>query len=253
MLRHKLKSHARELVFASHKPHVFSVTFLYILIVMMLAMIIGNLSDFGRVQAEMLDQMWTVMADTVRIGENAAFSLPVFRVTLFGSFFFVASTLLAWMVDLGYLYYARGIVRADSGLGYRSLLEGFNYFAKAVLLRLISGMAISLGMLLFVLPGLIFSAAFSQVNLLLLDYPDKSVRWYFGESVRLMNGHKREYLFLQLSFIGWIFLQALPFLGHAVRVFLTPYMSITFVNYYHHLTGRGPENKEDGWQRPGMF
>jgi len=253
MVRHKLKLHARGLIFTPRKPHVIFVTLLYIVISMLLMLIITNLSELGRFQVEMINQMNEAAADSFQLGIFPQISIPELRISWLGMFFFVIPWILVWMIQLGYLYYARGIVRGEEGLGYRSLFEGFNYFLKGILIRGLYAIMIALGFIFLVIPGLVIMAAFSQANLLLLDHPDKSVFWHLGESTRLMRGHKREYLVLRLSFIGWILLMSVPILHYAVRVWYTPYSTLTFVNYYHGLTGQGPKDPDDGWKKPGMF
>ena len=55
-----------------------------------------------------------------------------------------------------------------------------------------------------------------------------------------MVGHKAELFVLDLSFIGLALLTAIPF----VTVWVTPYMEVTFANYYLALLGL--ENQHNG-------
>jgi len=253
MVRYKLKLLAKGLILAPRRPHLVFVTLLYIIISASLLMIVVHLSEIGRFQMEILQQMNTAAIEALRYGTALQIPIPELQVTAVGMFFFVVPFLFMWMIDLGYLYYARGVTRGEEGLGYRSLFEGFNYFLKGILLRLLSYLIFFVGFALFVVPGIIAMMAFSQADLLLLDHPDKSVFWHLKESARIMQGHKWEYLVLRLSFIGWVLLVQVPFLHYAVRVWYTPYSTLTFVNYYHSLTGQGPKVPKDGWQKPGMF
>ena len=238
------------------RPHLLFVSLLYILVGMILMQISLSLSDVGQFQLSVFEQSAEAMERFAASGEIEAFSLPPFQVTLLGTLFFVAPWILTWMMDLGYLFYARGVARGED-VGYQSLLEGFNFFIKGILIRLIRAVLTGIGLLLLIVPGVFLRIAFSQVEFLLLDYPEKGVFWFFRESFRLMRGRIFAYFMLRLSFIGWLFLDAmvlwmLPIFRYAVRLWITPYITLTRVNFYHALVGQEPPVAEAGWQRPGF-
>ena len=256
MSRQKLKHRARTIMLTHRRPHVLLVSLLYVLVGMLLMQIILNLSDVGQFQIALAQQTEEALERFNRLGVMEVLTLPTFRITILGTVFFVASWVFTWMMDLGYFYYAKGTAQGET-LGYQSLLEGFNYFVKGVLIRLIRVIVVTLGLLLFILPGIFLRAAFSQVEPLLLDHPKKSVFWVFRESWRLMRGRIWEYLLLRLSFFGWIVLRGmvamfLPPFSYIVQLWLTPYLTLTRVNYYHALTGQEPPEPEPDWQRPGL-
>lgn len=55
------------------------------------------------------------------------------------------------------------------------------------------------------------------------------------ESKRMMDGHKWELFGLDVSFIGWWFLGALPGVGYLVQVWTRPYFGLTYALYYEQL------------------
>lgn len=57
--------------------------------------------------------------------------------------------------------------------------------------------------LLFIVPGIMKTIAYSMSYYIKADNPDYSWRECLSESEKIMNGHKGEYFVLQLSFIGW--------------------------------------------------
>jgi len=232
------------------KPNLFLVSGLYILLGFLLMQLVTNLSALGQFQHEIMTRSMAAMDSFVRAGGSLALEIPTINPTVFGLFFFIVPWIFLWVLDLGYLYYARGIVKGEE-MGYRSLFEGFSYFAKAVLIRLLMAITIFSGLFLFILPGLWAVCAFSQANLLLLDNPDRGVFWCLRESRRLMRGRKIQYLGLIISFFGWWFLTTLPFISLAARMWYLPYLTFTQVGYYNGLTGQGPQTSE--WKRPGMF
>ena len=227
------------------------VTLLHLLIWFALMRLVMSLSDYGRFFQAMARQAQENIEILARFGHMPVFELPILELTPLGHFFIIVPWLFLWVMDLGYLYYVRGTVRGDT-LGYRSLFEGFNYFFKAVLIRFVHALIVGFGLLLFIAPGIILLCGFSQVNLLLLDHPDKNVCWLFRESWRLMRGRKGAYFTLVISFIGWYLLTEIPLISLIARLWYIPYFTTTRVCYYESITGRGPA-AEAAWQRPGMF
>lgn len=57
--------------------------------------------------------------------------------------------------------------------------------------------------LLFIVPGIMKTIAYSMSYYIKADNPDYSWRECLSESEKIMNGHKGELFVLQLSFIGW--------------------------------------------------
>jgi len=215
-----------------------------------------NLSDFGRFRLAIAQLTLERLEAFSQFEALPPAIIPAFEFTLLGQFFFFVPWILMWMTNLGYLYYVLGITRGET-LGYRALFEGFNFFFRAIWVRLLRLILVGLGTLLFIVPGIVFLCAFSQVNYLLLDNPDKGTVWLFKESWRLMRGRKREYLMLLLSFTGWFLLTNLtvvvPILGYAAQFWLIAYSTFTMVNYYLLISGGESEPPESGWKRPGMF
>ena len=220
---------------------------LYILLVTILWLLVANLSEIGRLIQELLVRAAAVTSD-IQAGGPFVIAMP--KLSPFGLFFFVVPLLFLWTLDMGYLYYIRGVIKGES-LGFRSIFEGFNYFLKTISIRFITTVAIHLGLLFFVAPGLWALCAFSQAKLLLLDHPDRSAFWCLRESMRLMQGHKLEYLLLRISFLGWYLLTLFLYIRLAAQLWYFPYINLTLVCYYNKLTGQGPA-EEPEWKRPGM-
>jgi len=255
----ELKRQARTHILAPRRPNLFLVTALYYILTFLLWILVVNLSDFGQFLQEM-----TASADAfVRSGGVLPLELPPFYLTLLGSVFFVIPWLFIWTLDLGYLFYARGIVQGET-MSFWSLMEGFNYLIDTILIRairsapIVAGLSFSLILdqslvgLFFLTLGLVAVCAFSQSCLLLLDHPGKGVLWCLTASARLMHGRKLQYCFLMASFLGWYFLTQLPFIFVAASFWFVTYTNFTYVGYYNKITGRGPE-EEPQWRRPGMF
>ena len=247
----QLKHNARQTMVTPRKPGVFGVTAIYVIIGAMLQLIDSHLGDPGRWRMAMADWAFYTVDAVARTGVSAETAMPAFELTILGMLFFVTARLARWMMDLGYIHYARGTTRGEK-TGYRNLFEGFNYFAKAIAIRIIRAVLVAVGFMLFFVPGLVLLCAFSQASWLLLDHPEKGVFWFLGESTRLMRGRKMEYFILRLSFIGWDLLATIPWLMHIVQFWLVPYLTFTRANYYHKITGREVPPPDGGWKKPGM-
>jgi len=90
------------------------------------------------------------------------------------------------------------------------LFEGFSDFGKTLGLYLYMLLFIFLWSLLFVIPGIIAAIRYSQSFMILADDPSKSITQCVNESKFIMEGNKSKYFWMNLSFIGWILLAAIP-------------------------------------------
>ncbi|MDR2132787.1 MAG: DUF975 family protein [Clostridiales Family XIII bacterium] len=122
---------------------------------------------------------------------------------------------------LGLSVFTLSLIRgAKHGPGM--ILDGFNNFFRAFGLFLLFSIFVFLWSLLFVIPGIIASFAYSQAFLLLADNPRIGLRYALKESRALMIGNKWKLFCLGLSFFGWICLTALVFFIVMVPVAVFP-------------------------------
>ena len=118
------------------------------------------------------------------------------------------------------------------------LFEGFSMLGKTILLQIVTTVFIFLWSLLFIIPGIIAAYRYRMAKLFLLDHPDAGVMDSIRASKEMMKGHKWECFVLDLSFIGWWLLAAIPYIGYAVSIWVTPYINTTYVLYYMALAGK---------------
>ena len=84
--------------------------------------------------------------------------------------------------------------------------------------------------ILLIVPGFIMGLAYSMTPYILKDCPELSAHQAIKLSRKMMKGHKWEYFWLQLSFIGWIILGFLTLgIGY---LWLMPYMLTTNAAFY---------------------
>ena len=87
--------------------------------------------------------------------------------------------------------------------------------------------------LLFFIPAIVKSFAYSQMNYILAENPKISVRKAMKMSIKMTQGFKAELFILELSFLGWFLLCGLS-MG-ILFLYFNPYYSITKLNAYYFL------------------
>ena len=140
------------------------------------------------------------------------------------------------VVRVGFLLFALNTVRG-TGAVLGNLLDGFGQLWRVLLLQIVSSVLIFLWSLLLVVPGIIAAYRYSLAFYILLDHPEYGVMDCLRESRRITTGRKMELFKLDLSFLGWWLLSALPYVGFLVSVWLTPYYTITIALYYERFSG----------------
>ena len=123
--------------------------------------------------------------------------------------------------------------RSPEPVSFSDFIEGFNNWARATLGILWQCLWIFLWSLLFIIPGIIKSIAYSQMFYIIAEYKDISVTKAMRVSIEITRGHKWHLFVLSLSFLGWALLSGLT-LG-LLNFWLVPYMNMTYVNAYHAL------------------
>ncbi len=112
--------------------------------------------------------------------------------------------------------------------GFGNLLDGFAIFFKVLWLEILMSIFVFLWSLLLIVPGIIALYRYRMALYILIENPKLSALDCIRASCKLMRGHKGELFVLDLSFLGWVLLTAFPF----VTVWVTPYMELTYANYY---------------------
>jgi len=108
--------------------------------------------------------------------------------------------------------------------------KNIGFGLKVSLALLISMILVILGLILFIIPGIIIMMGLAQVMFILFDEPKLKIIDAFKKSWTMMQGYKMDYFILNLSFLGWGILALLTF-GIGL-IWLIPYMLITYYLYY---------------------
>ena len=138
------------------------------------------------------------------------------------------------IVGVGFSIFVINTVR-QTGPVFGNLLDGFGMLPRLIFLLILQYVFILLWSLLLLVPGIIAAYRYSLAVYVMIDHPEYSAMDCLRESKRLTNGYKAQLFMLDLSFILWLLLTALPFLGYAAQVYVTPYMETARVLYYEQI------------------
>lgn len=126
------------------------------------------------------------------------------------------------------------------------LFTGFSTdFGQNFLIGLMTGIFTFLWSLLFVIPGIIKSYAYSMAFYIKADHPDYGWKQCIDESREMMKGHKWELFVLDLSFLGWLIVGSLCFgIG---TLWVEPYQQEARAIFYNNLCGGAAPQITDGF------
>ena len=129
------------------------------------------------------------------------------------------------------------------GFTIGDMFSGFNQTGRALWLNILIVVFTWLWSLLFVIPGIVKSFAYSMAYLVLADNPEFTAREALNKSKEIMNGHKWDLFVLYLSFFWWYLLISITF-GLAA-IYVVPYINATIVNFYNSIKGYPSRDKVD--------
>ncbi|WP_409336058.1 DUF975 family protein [Eubacterium sp. F2] len=92
-------------------------------------------------------------------------------------------------------------------------------YIKSLEIKIVRDVLTICGLMLFIVPGVIFAIRTSQANYLLMDDHSKTGMQCIRESWQLMRGNSMKFLGLVLSYLPWLLASALPF---AMLLYFSP-------------------------------
>ncbi|MBO6040395.1 MAG: DUF975 family protein, partial [Oscillospiraceae bacterium] len=78
---------------------------------------------------------------------------------------------------------------------------------------------------------------YSMANYILVNRPELGIMECIRESKRMTQGRKAELFMLDLSFLGWWLLCLIPVLGWILQIWVSPYRSLSVLQYYERYSG----------------
>ena len=176
---------------------------------------------------------------SIRVDEEILYQLPQFVIYDFSILATVSSILsfvrfiLGGTVQLGYTHY---LLKQHDKKDFRisDLFSQFEHFGRGFAQKFLRGLYTALWALLFLIPGIVKSYSYAMTPFILAENPDMTANEAITASRQLMDGHKGELFWLDLSFIGWSFLCVFT-LGIGT-LFLNPYMNAAHAAFYRDIT-----------------
>jgi len=218
MNRKELKEKAKESLKGKYKETIKA--FLAIILISMLIGIVASILD------SVFKTTW-ILDTTQVMGEIVE--------TKVGLFEEIGSIITSSLLTFGLLSYFIKISRNEE-VTYKEVFTKTNLWLDFIVLTLIICVFITLWSILLIIPGIIAALSYSLVFYIKLDNPELGYIDVIKKSKELMNGHKLEYIILNLSFLGWIILGAFT-LG-ILYIWLIPYMAVTECNFYNKLANK---------------
>ena len=230
--RLQMKREAKEVMW-KHHPSVYLVALVYLVVSYLLALLSTRLM-YPRAALEAL-----MRASTDAEWYQALMLLG--RTGTGARLLNIAIEIMAAMLGIGFTSFCLNAARGLAA-GFGNLFDAFENFVRLLLLEILIGVFVFLWSLLLFVPGIIAAYRYSMAVYIMLDDPGKGPLECIRESKRMTWGHKGELFFLDVTFIGWYLLAAIPF----VSVYVEPYVTLTKSNYYRALSGRwdAPEHMD---------
>lgn len=163
-------------------------------------------------------------------------TLIVFVISVAGGFFDDTISgvwsLLCLPLEWGFGVYFLNLIRHED-IAYNRLFDGYQDFVRIFLTLLLMAIFIIIGTCLLIVPGIIIALMVSQTYYIMKDDTQIAYLDAMKKSADMMKGHKMEFFWLALSFIGWAILVCLTF-GLGFLLFM-PYWNATTAHYYEDL------------------
>lgn len=151
-----------------------------------------------------------------------------------GATFGIAAFFLLPPLTVGYAYFSLRVYRGETVEITDMLSTGFRDYIKSLVGILWMYLFTFLWSLLFVIPGIIKTIAYSMTPYILAERDDVSAQDAIKVSMEMTYGHKMEIFVMGLSFIGWWLLTGLTF-GILAFFFTGPYTATSFAGLYEEL------------------
>ncbi|MCR5621966.1 MAG: DUF975 family protein [Treponema sp.] len=162
------------------------------------------------------------------------------------------------ILSLAYTKLFLDLWKTREPLPFSAFLSAFSQWGQGILASLWLYLWVFLWSLLFFIPGIVKSYAYSQMFFIVAENPKIGVRKAMKLSIEITRGYKGDLFVMDLSFFGWILLSSLT--GGLLNLYVLPYMQMSKTNAYKMLKamalrsgrvrpedfGEAPENAGDG-------
>lgn len=149
-----------------------------------------------------------------------------------GVLFAFAEIAITGVLSVGFVAMSMRALRGET-VDFKDIADYVPEWVGALKITLFTSVAVLLGFIALIIPGIILAILLSQVFYIYVEDPKKDTFAIMKESIGIMQGRMVEYLVLALSFFGWGLLVVFTF-GIAA-IWVTPYVQLTFAAYYREI------------------
>ena len=149
---------------------------------------------------------------------------------------YIVMLIFGGAVRQGLCQFNINLVKKDAPAEFGVLFSKFFNFGKCFLLNLAMTFFIFLWTLLFIIPGIIATYRYAMAPYIMAQNPNIGVMEAINKSKAMMDGHKAQLFYLDLSFIGW-FLLCMLTLGVGL-ILLNPYREAAYATFYLNLSNQ---------------
>ncbi len=169
----------------------------------------------------------------------------------------VALEVMSLELTVGFVIYAVRVWRREKA-GCGDLFDGFGVFFRSIWIQLLPSLLISLWSMVYVLPVTVLvtmtgqtwwlviglplliptvmaALSYRLAVYIMLDNRNLSCWQCITLSREMMRGHRWESFVLDLSFLGWALLCAIPVAGFLLMIWITAYQQVVVAGYYDRL------------------
>ena len=158
------------------------------------------------------------------------------------SFVPLASIVIAGPLSVGLAAVYLSISRKEKA-GVEQLLDGTKNFVNTFVAGLLVSLFTALWTLLFIIPGIVKTYAYSMTFYILRDHPEMTASEAINRSQEMMYGNKWKLFCLHFSFIGWLLLSVLT--CGLLTFMVVPYIEQAQAEFYRHLIGESDVQEQE--------
>ena len=175
----------------------------------------------------------TFLPDLSVIWDFDSITMGRFTLTFRNGILGLAAFVLGGTINLGY---ARFLLKQHDGQTpeFNDLFSQFDRFGTGFAQTFLRGLYIFLWSLLLIIPGVVATYSYAMTPFILAEHPNMTASQAIARSKELMDGHKMDLFYLDLTFLGWGLLCLLTLnLGNLA---LNPYRNASYAAFYRSIT-----------------
>lgn len=147
----------------------------------------------------------------------------------------IATIIIGGPMYIGLFIAALKVTRQEK-IEVNDTFAGFKNFGTNCVLYILNNLFVFLWMLLFIVPGIVKTYAYSMSYFIIADHPEMSATEARKESIRMMQGNKWRLFCLDFSFIGWMLLTGLT--CGILAFWVSPYQYTARAVFYEDLKAK---------------